>query len=65
MLKALRFRDPNISFRRVLPQLLICFRMVRQALASDADANTWDANGRRPLHDLCQAVAGGAETTFY
>lgn len=32
--------------------------MVRQALASDADANTWDANGRRPLHDLCQAVAG-------
>ena len=28
-----------------------------QGVLSDADANTWDAHGRRPLHDLCH-VAG-------
>ena len=34
------------------------FRKVREALAADADANTWNGKGRRPLHDLCEAVAG-------
>ena len=36
-----------------IEQMPTHLRMVKEILA-DADANTWDTQGRRPLHDLCE-----------
>ncbi|CAK9051752.1 Sacsin (DnaJ homolog subfamily C member 29) (DNAJC29) [Durusdinium trenchii] len=47
-------RQPNQVLRLAVQRLDL---RKLQGVLSDADANTWDAHGRRPLHDLCH-VAG-------